>query len=94
MGTAWADHGPHGASSNAANDVAGPSIPAMIQPRRRTKARTPFISANYKPVEYDGIFKVVIITSGSVASVKLPLIVGELSKVRMHLCPQALWLTN
>lgn len=84
MGIAWAESGPHGNDFNEDRNIAGPSTPAMGLPRRRTKARKPFISADYKPVTYDGIFRVVIITSGSVASVKLPLIVGELSKVCMH----------
>jgi hypothetical protein len=86
MGIAWAENGQYHGSDGTASDIAGPSKPAMNVPRRRTKARKPFISADYKPVEYDGIFRVVVITSGSVASVKLPLIVGELSKVCMHLC--------
>jgi len=85
MGNAWAENGQHGSSNDSASSIAGPSKPATMEPRRRTKARKPFISADYKPVEYDGIFRVVVITSGSVASVKLPLIVGELSKVCMHL---------
>lgn len=88
MGIAWADDGHLGSPHDNASDVAGPSVPAMKRLRRRVKARTPFVSADYKPVEYDGIFRVVIITSGSVASVKLPLIVGELSKVCMHLREQ------
>jgi hypothetical protein len=69
------------------NAVAGPSRPIInINPPRgrRIKAPKPFISAEHKPVKYDGIFRVIIITSGSVASVKLPLIVGELSKVSMQ----------
>lgn len=86
MGIAWAENGQHSSSNDSSGNIAGPSKPAMDVPRRRTKARKPFISADYKPVEYDGIFRVVVITSGSVASVKLPLIVGELSKVCMHLC--------
>jgi hypothetical protein len=85
MGIAWAENGQHGSSDSNTSNIAGPSKPAIMEPRRRTKARKPFVSADYKPVEYDGIFRVVIITSGSVASVKLPLIVGELSKVCMHL---------
>lgn len=85
MGIAWAENGARGSNTTTHDsDVAGPSKPAMNPPRRRTKAQKPFISADYKPVEYDGIFRVVIVTSGSVASVKLPLIVGELSKVCMH----------
>jgi hypothetical protein len=86
MGIAWAENGHYGNSNDSASNIAGPSKPAIMEPRRRIKARKPFISADYKPVEYDGIFRVVVITSGSVASVKLPLIVGELSKVCMHLC--------
>jgi len=89
MGTAWAINGQQAASndrgSHLNDDDAGPSRPVMNQqPRRRTKVTKPFISAEHKPVEYDGIFRVVMITSGSVASVKLPLIVGELSKVCMQ----------
>ena len=92
MGTAWAINGQQATSNDRGShldvDHAGPFRPVMdTQPRNRTKATKPFISAEHKPVEYDGIFRVVIITSGSVASVKLPLIVGELSKVCMHFPP-------
>ena len=73
-----------GTSTNA---EAGPSRPAAMatSPRRgkRTKAPKPFVSADHRPEpgDYDERFRVVIITSGSVASVKLPLIVGALCKV-------------
>lgn len=58
----------------------------MTKKGRRTtriKASKPFVSAHHRPAEgdYDGVFRVVVITSGSVASVKLPLIVGALCKV-------------
>ena len=92
MGIAWAENGQHSSGNDSASNIAGPSKPAIMEPRRRTKARKPFVSADYRPVEYDGIFRVVVITSGSVASVKLPLIVGQLSKVcmhRRHLGPEA-----
>ncbi|GFZ43910.1 hypothetical protein JCM24511_01630, partial [Saitozyma sp. JCM 24511] len=55
-----------------ANATAGPS-----QPR---KPRTPFVSAEHRPERHDGRFRVVLITSGSVASVKMPDIVGALSR--------------
>ena len=42
---------------------------------------TPFVSAQHRPAVADGRFRVVLITSGSVASVKLPLIAAELIKV-------------
>jgi phosphopantothenoylcysteine decarboxylase len=80
METAWANDG----QQSSSNAIAGPSNP-VIRRRSRMKATKPFVSANHKPAGYDNIFRVVIITSGSVASVKLPLIVGELSKVCMHL---------
>lgn len=65
------------------NAEAGPSSPTLR--RRRAKASKPFVSAHHRPETgvYDGVFRVVIITSGSVASVKLPLIVGALCRV----CP-------
>ncbi|KAK8864428.1 hypothetical protein IAR55_001676 [Kwoniella newhampshirensis] len=53
---------------------AGPSC-SRIKPRR------PFVSAQHKPEDTsDGIFRVVLITSGSVASIKAPDIVGALVK--------------
>lgn len=82
-------HADHSDDSND-NAEAGPSrlTTAMrTTPRpRRTKARKPFISADHRlePGHYDGMFRVVLITSGSVASVKLPLIVGELCRVCYH----------
>ncbi len=45
------------------------------------KSGHPFVSANERPEKPDGVFRVVIISSGSVASVKIPEIVGALSKV-------------
>lgn len=61
---------------HSSNAVAGPS--------RLRKPRQPFVSADYKPVKPDGIFRVVIISSGSVASIKIPEIVGALSKVNTN----------
>jgi phosphopantothenoylcysteine decarboxylase len=67
----------HNANANAnANAMAGPS-----QPR---KPRTPFVSAEHRPEHHDGRFRVVLITSGSVASVKMPDIVGALSRVNQR----------
>ncbi|ORX36609.1 flavo protein [Kockovaella imperatae] len=43
-------------------------------------ARKPFVCADHKPQRPDGRFRVVIISSGSVASVKIPDIVGSLSR--------------
>lgn len=47
------------------------------------KPLRPFISSHYHSAERvdDGIFRVVLITSGSVASIKAPDIVGALVKV-------------
>lgn len=85
MDTAWTSDGqvaaaaaPEQDTREVENAVAGPS---RMTKRRRIKASKPFVSARYKPDSYDGVFRVVLITSGSVASVKLPLIVGALCKV-------------
>lgn len=43
-----------------------------------------FVSAQNRPEQPDGIFRVVIISSGSVASVKIPEIVGALAKVSLR----------
>jgi len=48
----------------------------------RMKPATPFESARHRPEIPDGILRVVIISSGSVASIKIPEIVGALYKVR------------
>ena len=47
------------------------------------KPRHPFVSADNRPEpeHHDGVFRVVLITSGSVASIKMPDIVGTLSTV-------------
>jgi phosphopantothenoylcysteine decarboxylase len=60
------------------NAEAGPSRghTRLVKPTR------PFESGRYKPEIPDGIFRVVIISTGSVASIKIPEIVGALSKVR------------
>lgn len=61
------------------NAEAGPSHvharSIMVKPTK------PFESSRYKPEIPDGIFRVVIISTGSVASIKIPEIVGALSKV-------------
>ncbi|WVQ80731.1 hypothetical protein IAT38_002836 [Cryptococcus sp. DSM 104549] len=44
------------------------------------KPARPFVSASNRPDQPDGIFRVVLITSGSVASIKIPDIVGALVK--------------
>jgi hypothetical protein len=49
--------------------------------RLPAKPERPFVSAEHRPDRKDGVFRVVLITSGSVASVKMPDIVGALSKV-------------
>jgi hypothetical protein len=59
------------------NAVAGPS-------RLPIKPRRPFVSAEHRPEVADGRFRVVMISSGSVASVKIPDIVGGLSKVSVE----------
>ncbi|OCF60654.1 phosphopantothenoylcysteine decarboxylase [Kwoniella mangroviensis CBS 10435] len=56
------------------NAIAGPSRPL---PR---KSARPFVSADNRPSEPDGIFRVVLITSGSVASIKAPDIAAALSQ--------------
>ena len=45
------------------------------------KSKQPFISADNRPGQYDGVFRVVLISTGSVASVKMPDIVRALSQV-------------
>ncbi|WWC70181.1 uncharacterized protein I206_104130 [Kwoniella pini CBS 10737] len=57
---------------NFANSVAGPS-------RLPRKSARPFVSSDNRPSEPDGIFRVVLITSGSVASIKAPDIATALS---------------
>ena len=57
------------------NATAGPS-------KYPIKPRQPFVAAENRPESPDGIFRVIIISSGSVASVKIPEIVGTLSGVR------------
>ncbi|KAL1412251.1 hypothetical protein Q8F55_003262 [Vanrija albida] len=44
------------------------------------KARPPFISAQHRPTEDDGLFHVVVLSSGARASAHVPDIVGALSK--------------
>jgi len=41
------------------------------------------VSANERPETPDGVFRVVLISSGSVASVKIPDVVGALSKASL-----------
>jgi phosphopantothenoylcysteine decarboxylase len=58
------------------------SADAQADPSRTPRhPATPFVSADHKLSSTDGRFRVLIITSGSVASVKLPLMVAELIKV-------------
>lgn len=45
-----------------------------------TTTRKPFVSADYRPEQPDGRFRVVLVSTGSVASVKIPLIVEALKK--------------
>ncbi|WRT66390.1 uncharacterized protein IL334_003345 [Kwoniella shivajii] len=77
-----------------ANAAAGPS-------RLPRKPARPFVSSDHRPVERDGIFRVVLITSGSVASIRGPDIAAALSlsddlavqvittKPASHFCNQA-----
>ncbi|OCF40317.1 phosphopantothenoylcysteine decarboxylase [Kwoniella heveanensis CBS 569] len=44
------------------------------------KSARPFVSADHRPAAPDGVFRVVLITSGSVASIKAPDIVTALSR--------------
>ncbi|WVW83934.1 hypothetical protein I302_105957 [Kwoniella bestiolae CBS 10118] len=60
--------------NTSTNATAGPS---RIIPR---KSARPFVSADSRPSEPDGIFRVVLITSGSVASIKAPDIAAALSQ--------------
>lgn len=63
------------------NAIAGPSRPRTL-PR---KPKQPFVSADERPESHDGVFRVVLVSSGSVASVKVPEIVGALTKVGLVL---------
>ncbi|WWC89303.1 uncharacterized protein L201_004224 [Kwoniella dendrophila CBS 6074] len=56
-----------------ANAVAGPS-------RLPRKSARPFVSSDNRPTEADGVFRVVLITSGSVASIRAPDIAAALSQ--------------
>ncbi|WVQ67630.1 uncharacterized protein L199_005833 [Kwoniella botswanensis] len=60
--------------NTSVNAIAGPSRPLPRQSAR------PFVSADNRPSEPDGIFRVVLITSGSVASIKAPDIAAALSQ--------------
>lgn len=59
------------------------SAPPPPAAARLRKPRRPFVAADHKPAEYDGVFRVLLISSGSVASVKIPDIVGALSRVSL-----------
>jgi len=52
-------------------------------PRKITK---PFVSQSHRPERNDGIFRVVLISTGSVASVRVPNIIGALSRVSFFPC--------
>jgi phosphopantothenoylcysteine decarboxylase len=96
MDTAWADDGQASSSQPSAESSTSATASNNDRPRRRRsriKPSKPFVSADYKPDEFDGIYRVIIITSGSVASVKLPLIVGELAKVCETRLGNEMWLT-
>jgi phosphopantothenoylcysteine decarboxylase len=43
--------------------------------------RPPWTAAAHRPTQPDGIFRVLLISSGSVASIKVPLMVAALQKV-------------
>ncbi|WVQ99478.1 hypothetical protein IAU59_006613 [Kwoniella sp. CBS 9459] len=60
-----------------ANATAGPSRFSSTVPRKPAR---PFVSADHRPAAPDGVFRVVLITSGSVASIKAPDIVAALSR--------------
>ncbi|RSH77710.1 uncharacterized protein EHS24_003277 [Apiotrichum porosum] len=60
----------HAAAAGSATPVQRPPI----------KARRPFVSADNRPAKPDGKFRVVLVATGSVASVKVPDMVGSLSK--------------
>ncbi|ODN82093.1 hypothetical protein L202_02407 [Cryptococcus amylolentus CBS 6039] len=59
-------------------------MPVPVPPRTPHKPSRPFVSASYRPPEeaHDGLFRLVLITSGSVASIKVPDIVAALAKNR------------
>lgn len=66
----------HAAAAGSATPVQRPPI----------KARRPFVSADNRPAKPDGKFRVVLVATGSVASVKVPDMVGSLSKVSSNHC--------
>lgn len=60
-----------------------PLVGTASASRRRSSSRTlpygrPFVAADHRPTDADGRFRVVLISSGSVASVKIPNIVNKL----------------
>ncbi|WVR07056.1 hypothetical protein IAU60_004095 [Kwoniella sp. DSM 27419] len=57
---------------NTNNATAGPSRPS--------KPARPFVSADYRPATPDGRFRVVLVASGSVASIRVPDIAAALSR--------------
>lgn len=52
-----------------------------LTPPKVVAGKHVFIAAEHRPAAPDGKFRVVLVTSGSVASVKLPLIAAELIQV-------------
>lgn len=64
--------------SQLSREVAAPAplLPADSTPS--SSSRPPFVSADHRPDQPDGKLRVVVITTGSVASIKLPNIVAEL----------------
>ena len=60
----------------------GPSRPRSTYPGAAPrKPRVPFVSKDNRPGRPDGRYRVVLISSGSVASIKVPDIVGSLARV-------------
>ncbi|TXT09831.1 uncharacterized protein COLE_03765 [Cutaneotrichosporon oleaginosum] len=54
--------------------------PPHVQVRPPIKARAPFLAAEHRSAEYDGKFRVVLVSSDSPASAAMPSLVGSLCR--------------
>lgn len=61
----------------------GPYRPPRVEVHPPIKARSPFLAAAHRPAEFDGKFRVLLMSTDSTASVNIPSLVGTLSKVRV-----------
>src|SRR5690348_3247603 len=70
-------------SDNLVSDTPGaaPAAPAGAAAGPSRSRRPPWTAAAHRPAQPDGIFRVLLVSSGSVASIKVPLMVAALQKV-------------